>query len=130
MPPGNARLTRARRLRKPWQFAATTRKGQRLFTRHFLVFVRATREAAARLGITVSRKVGCAVRRNRIKRLVREVFRQATASTADPIDIVVIARPGISLPTYVEVDQELASALAAYFKRTMRRDGARSGQHS
>jgi ribonuclease P protein component len=45
-----------------------------------------------RLGVTVSRRIGNAVRRNHIKRAVREWFRQSRESLAQTADIVVIAR--------------------------------------
>jgi len=48
-----------------------------------------------RLGITVTRKVGTAVRRNRIKRLIREFFRHNRPSLASNLDVVVNAHPGI-----------------------------------
>jgi ribonuclease P protein component len=47
----------------------------------------------ARLGVTVSRRVGNAVVRNRVKRLVREVFRLNAAWFAPGRDYVVVARP-------------------------------------
>ena len=66
-------------------------------TRHF-IFVLARREAGAghfqgaRLGTVVSKKVGNAVVRNRVKRLVREAFRATRAQFGDFVDVVVIAR--------------------------------------
>jgi len=45
-----------------------------------------------RLGITVSRRVGAAVERNRIKRVVREWFRRERGGLAPGVDLVVIAR--------------------------------------
>jgi len=49
----------------------------------------------SRLGVAVGRKVGRAVRRNRIKRLVREVFRRNRDELRRPCDVVVVARaPG------------------------------------
>jgi ribonuclease P protein component len=68
----------------------------RRFQTHFFVVFRLERDdpGEARLGITVTRKVGGAVRRNRIKRLVREWFR-GRREEFKSCDLVVIARRGI-----------------------------------
>jgi ribonuclease P protein component len=93
-------------------FGRITRSGQRVATRYFLAFVLQRADAEApRLGITVTRKVGKAVRRNRIKRLVREWFRVASQRIG-PCDLVVIAKRGIS-PTLrqSDVSEDLDEAL-------------------
>ena len=50
-------------------------------------------EESARLGLSVSRRVGGAVERNRIKRLLREAFENEQASLPSGLDLVVVARP-------------------------------------
>jgi ribonuclease P protein component len=50
--------------------------------------------APARLGLSVSRKVGGAVERNRVKRVLRERFADLSPDLPSGIDVVVIARPG------------------------------------
>jgi ribonuclease P protein component len=71
---------------------------------------------SARIGLTVSRKVGNAVVRNRAKRLLREAFRATRDLWPDDLDFVVIVRrvsPGMRL---VDVVQEWRRA-----ERTIRR---------
>lgn len=79
------------RLRRA-DFLRITRHGRRHSSEFFLVF-RLDRSdgGAARLGITVTRKVGKAVRRNRIKRIVREWFR-GRRQELKSCDLVVIAK--------------------------------------
>lgn len=99
------------RLRKRREFLRVQRKGRKLQLEHFLVFA-APLEASAehqadlpptRLGITVTRKVGNAVTRNRIKRLVREAFRRNRVSFPGGYDVVFIAKRGKMPGSYAQV---------------------------
>jgi ribonuclease P protein component len=80
---------------------------------YFLVFLRERGDGGpARLGITVTRKVGNAVRRNRIKRLVREWFR-ARRDELGPCDLVVVAKRGTpALLHLADIAADLDRALA------------------
>jgi ribonuclease P protein component len=69
-------------------------------------------DAPARLGITVSRRVGGAVVRTRVKRRLREWFRTHRALFPMGKDFVVIARPTAATAPAEEIGRELEGVLA------------------
>ncbi len=71
----------------------------------------------SRLGITVTRRVAGAVGRNRVKRVLREIFRRNRAALRPPVDLVIVARTGIEERTLVELEKELLKR----FKELVRR---------
>lgn len=70
--------------------------GATVRTPHFVMLVAARQEVSepSRLGLVVTKKIGVAVVRNRIKRLCRECFRLAPEMLPKGIDLVVIAKTG------------------------------------
>jgi ribonuclease P protein component len=100
------------RLRKRREFLRVQHGGQKHHTRHFLVFVSppaATTDepsaagAGVRLGITVTRKVGPAIVRNRIKRFVREAFRRKRSQFTAACEMVWVAKQSAATVRYAEV---------------------------
>jgi len=86
---------RAQRLRKRSEFDRVYRDARRFTDNLFTVLVRANDGPHARLGLAIStRAAGNSVRRNRLKRLIRESFRQHQ-HLLPPVDIVVNARAGV-----------------------------------
>ena len=73
--------------------------------------------APTRFGFTVSKKVGKAVERNRVKRLLREVCRRHKSWFPSERDVVVVARPGAATLSYQAVERELEK-LSARMVRT------------
>jgi ribonuclease P protein component len=83
------------RLSRSAEFERVYRQGRSVGNR-FLVLYTFPRAGAAdgpRLGLSVSRKVGGAVDRNRVKRLLREAFASETERVPADRDVVVVARP-------------------------------------
>jgi ribonuclease P protein component len=85
-------FAKAHRIRKRKDFVRISVSGKKVSDRHFVVLFAAAPAGDSRLGITVSRKVGGAVTRNRIKRRVREFFRHHRHRMPRPMDLNVIAR--------------------------------------
>lgn len=99
------------RVRKRREFLQIQNAGRRIATRHFLVTYLRRGEASPRLGITVTKKIGNAVVRNRVKRAVREAFRAHAATLARGASIVVIARDGAGKLGAPGTAEELVPAL-------------------
>ena len=102
---------KAVRLRRRADFLAVQHEGRRRHGEHLVVIRRRAPGACSRLGVTVSKRVGNAVVRSRVKRLLREVFRARRRDITPPSDVVVIAKPGADTLTYAQAATEFARAL-------------------
>jgi ribonuclease P protein component len=94
----NAPIAQRRRLTRSADFDVVYRRGRSRSSRHLVVYVFAGAGASpdeARLGITVPRKVGGAVVRNRLKRQLREAVVALGSDAARGSDVVVVARAGL-----------------------------------
>jgi ribonuclease P protein component len=85
-------------------------RGGRRFPGAFFVMVAEVAEVGAggrsRLGLTVSRRLGGAVLRNRARRLLRESFRRVPIEGSSSFDLVLIPKPEIVGRSQAEVDRE------------------------
>lgn len=109
-PKGTARFTPAERLRHRQDYLRAQAQGKRLHTRHFGVTLAPMATGRPRLGLVVSRRLGKAVQRNRVKRLLREFFRRHRAGLP-AADLVVMAKKGAAELGYREVYEELGRLL-------------------
>lgn len=112
---GASRLRRGQRLRQSRDFRRVTQQGVRKASTHFIMIVAENQRAAAGLGavlgVTVSKKVGRAVERNRVKRRIREWFRHQQTVFPEKVEVVVIARRGAAALGMQETNSELGSLL-------------------
>ncbi len=87
-------------------------KGKSVVNASFVVYVRPNRLSKNRIGLTVGTKVGKAVRRNRVRRLIRESYRLQEDTLKLGYDIVIVARVKAGYLSFWQVDEALKELFA------------------
>ncbi|NIA13439.1 MAG: ribonuclease P protein component [Nitrospiraceae bacterium] len=105
--PGQERFPRNERLTHRKQFLYVYRTGTKQVGRGFVLYVARGQEQGRKMGCAVSRKVGNAVVRNRVKRFIREVYRKHRARFPRDTYFVLVARPASARLTYQECETEI-----------------------
>jgi ribonuclease P protein component len=113
------RFGKALRIRRPADFDRVYRSPVYAVDRVLVVRGCGNQLTHSRLGISVSRKVGGAVLRNRWKRLIREAFRLCREQLPDGLDLVVRPRKGAD-PDFPSIQQSLLSLAPQIAKRLKR----------
>jgi len=111
------------RLRRGFEFRRVLEKGVRMPGPMFLLVAAENSVGHDRLGMTVSRRVGGAVLRNRARRLMRESFRRHRRPTGGQpgLDVVVLAARALAERGQGEVDREFADRLRRVARRIEQR---------
>jgi ribonuclease P protein component len=102
-------FTKGERLLKRRDFVNLNRLGKRQRTTHFTVIYRRNHIGINRLGITASKKIGNAVKRNRVKRLIREFFRLNKYHFPQSYDLVIIPYKGADGLIFSALQEELGN---------------------
>ena len=98
------------RVKSEKDFNAIFKKGQSVANRKFVIYKLEKEQKHFRVGISVSKKLGNAVMRNKIKRRIRHVLLTHQVELA-ALDFVVISRKGVEILTYQELEQNLLHVL-------------------
>lgn len=110
------KFPRTARVRCRGDFLSLGRTGDRRRTAHFVVVVELS-AIPARLGLTVSRKVGDAVTRNLLKRRVREAFRRHPMRRDATGSILMIAKSGVGAVSFEDVERAMTTGFAVVRSR-------------
>lgn len=107
----NEDFPKTNRILRRSEFRRVYEKGCKFRTNFFTAFVVESGGCKPRLGITTTRKMGNAVKRNRARRLLREVFRKNKQFVPNGIDIVVNAKESIIEVAYRDLESDFISFL-------------------
>ncbi len=104
---GLFRFTRKERITYPQDFKRVMKTGRKLVSRNFILFMKENEGEFHRLGVVVSKEVGAATYRNRIKRVCREFFRLHKHRIKGTFDIIILAKRECRVRRYVDAKAEL-----------------------
>ena len=95
-------------LKQNHEFRRLYSKGKNAVSPYFVIYCRKTRRKISRLGITTGVKLGNAVKRNRARRRIREVYRTHEGKLLPGYDIVIVARARVIYGRYGELERSFA----------------------
>lgn len=108
------RLRPSERLRRPREYQRVFQHGKKLVAPAFVLYILPEVEPHSRLGMAVSKRIGKAVVRNRIKRYIREVFRRHKVWLHSPCDLVFVARRQAAQASVPEFTRQFLTLLRGY----------------
>lgn len=104
-------LPKSERLRTKRDFVTIFRENNQIDGKNMLLLVRGKSQSGRRVAFIVSKKIGNAVKRNRIKRLLRESYRTHKYKINEKTDLIFIAKPRISEANSRNIDIEVLNLL-------------------
>jgi ribonuclease P protein component len=109
--PPRMRFPRASRLLRRVEYDAVYREGRRRSSREFAVFLRPNGLELSRFGWSIKKALGGAVKRNRMRRRIREIIRLHRQEIAPGWDIVIHPRSTVATANFSALSEELVKLL-------------------
>jgi len=110
-------FSKKERLRKRGEFLDLYERGDKIQSTYFVLYMLENGRSCHRLGITVSRKIGIAVVRNRIKRRLREIFRANKQAISPYCDLVVNAKRAAARAHSQEIQEDILKAILRWERK-------------
>jgi ribonuclease P protein component len=113
------------KLRNSQQFRRVYEQGQKFHTPFFSAFILKNAIGEQRFGITVTRKIGCSVIRNRCKRRLREIIRTCQLEGLPPIgfDLVINVKSGLAEADYRQLQESFAQVMERFHDSLVKQSG-------
>lgn len=105
------KMNKQQRIKKNKEFQRVFKKGKSFANRQFIVYLLKGEQEEFRLGLSVSKKVGNAVARNRVKRYIRQAFLELKDDLLPNADYIIIARPQAAKLDFHESKKSLEHVL-------------------
>ena len=99
-------------VKENYEFRRIYRKGRSAVSPYFVVYCLKNRAGASRLGVTVSKKLGHAVVRNRVRRRLRELYRLHKGDMLPGYDIIMVARVRAAELPYAKLEKQYLRCLS------------------
>jgi ribonuclease P protein component len=109
-------FSRKFRLTKSSDFRKIISRGKRVSTQYFVIYSLPNRLSFPRLGIQVRAKLGTAVQRNYMKRIVRETFRKMKGDFLQSVDLVFIAQQPVMGLRYGQFSELFRNSLQRFLR--------------
>ncbi|WP_304341376.1 ribonuclease P protein component [Metaclostridioides mangenotii] len=101
-------FSRTNGIKKDSDFRKVYKHGKSFANKYLVIYILKNRSDTSRIGISVSKKVGKAVTRNKVRRLIKEAYRLNIDNKIKPgYDIVFIARVSSSNASFEDIDKSV-----------------------
>ena len=110
-------FSKEERLRKRREFLGVYERGDKIQSTYFVLYMLENGRPHHRLGITVSRKIGRAVVRNRIKRRLREIFRTNKQAIFPHCDLVVNAKRSAARARNQQIQEDILKGILRWKRK-------------
>lgn len=107
------------RIRKNVEFKKVYKLGKNYWNRNLILYVKKNDKKVTRVGYTITKKIGNAVTRNRLRRMMKEVYRLNFHNIKEGYDLVFIAKKKLVGISYKELESSMLHimSLAKLLKR-------------
>ena len=99
------------RLKNPREFSLVYSQGTPCFGKYIVVSILPTKSQVSRVGFAVSKKIGNAVMRNKIKRRLRAIMQDVASQVSPGYDLVIGAKRSATSASFSDLDRDLRLAL-------------------
>ena len=101
-------LKRINRLKKRYQFNYVYKSGEHFSGEHMVLYVVSSKTKNIKVGLAVTKKIGKAVVRNRVRRQLREIIKKQVPALKQNNNIIVVARENITEASFEKLSNEFS----------------------